>query len=101
MRSPLPRDAGAPATEAASRALAATLFTHLRDARDDRQRDACVVDVAGFLRRIETTGRSGVAVERRRHSLRATSGPVIRLRSGKVDAMIASDPRSPAKTVTQ
>jgi len=34
-------------------------------------------------------------------SFRATSGPVIRLRSGNVEAMIASDAASPPKTVAQ
>ena len=34
-------------------------------------------------------------------SFRATSGPVIRLRSGNVEAMIASDAASPPRTVAQ
>src|SRR5258707_15068155 len=38
---------------------------------------------------------------RRSHSFRATSGPVIRLRSGNVEAMIASDAASPPRTVAQ
>jgi hypothetical protein len=36
-----------------------------------------------------------------RHSFRATSGPVIRLRSGNVEAMIASETASPPATVAQ
>ena len=35
------------------------------------------------------------------HSFRATSGPVIRFRSGNVEAMIASDAASPPRTVAQ
>jgi hypothetical protein len=35
------------------------------------------------------------------HSFRATSGPVIRFRSGNVEAMIASEATSPAATVAQ
>ena len=35
------------------------------------------------------------------HSFRATSGPVIRLRSGNVEAMIASEAASPPTTVAQ
>jgi hypothetical protein len=35
------------------------------------------------------------------HSFRATSGPVIRLRSGNVEAMIASEATSPPATVAQ
>jgi hypothetical protein len=35
------------------------------------------------------------------HSFRATSGPVIRLKSGNVEAMIASDAASPQMTVAQ
>ena len=35
------------------------------------------------------------------HSFRATSGPVIRLRSGNVEAMIASEAASPPRTVAQ
>src|ERR1019366_1792624 len=35
------------------------------------------------------------------HSFRATSGPVIRLRSGNVEAMIASEATSPPTTVAQ
>src|SRR5579863_4360718 len=35
------------------------------------------------------------------HSFLATSGPVIRLRSGKVEAMMASDAASPPSTVAQ
>ena len=35
------------------------------------------------------------------HSFRATSGPVIRLRSGNVEAMIASEAASPPATVAQ
>ena len=35
------------------------------------------------------------------HSFRATSGPVIRVRRGNVEAMIASDATSPPTTVTQ
>ena len=38
---------------------------------------------------------------RRLHSFRATSGPVIRLRSGNVEAMIASEAASPPRTVAQ
>jgi putative hydrolase of the HAD superfamily len=38
---------------------------------------------------------------RRVHSFRATSGPVIRLRSGNVEAMIASEAASPPRTVAQ
>ena len=36
-----------------------------------------------------------------RHSFLATSGPVMRLRSGNVEAMIASETASPARTVAQ
>ena len=39
--------------------------------------------------------------DRRAHSFRATSGPVIRLRSGNVEAMIASEAASPPRTVAQ
>jgi NAD(P)-dependent dehydrogenase (short-subunit alcohol dehydrogenase family) len=35
------------------------------------------------------------------HSFRATSGPVIRFRSGNVEAMIASEAASPPRTVAQ
>jgi hypothetical protein len=37
----------------------------------------------------------------RHQSFRATSGPVIRFSSGNVEAMIASDATSPARTVAQ
>ncbi len=41
------------------------------------------------------------ATMRRRHSFRACSGPVIRSRSGKVEAMIASEQATPPRTVAQ
>jgi hypothetical protein len=39
--------------------------------------------------------------EKQVHSFLATSGPVIRFRIGKVEAMIASDAASPPTTVAQ
>ena len=56
---------------------------------------------AGLTRRWRSTGQRSGGGSPRSQSFRATSGPVIRLRSGNVEAMIASDAASPPRTVAQ